>query len=82
MLFLTLSGADVDFLDRELQWRSYTTQAALSTTKRIERVGKKEFLAAVLDPEHKTYIVHVESVSSVVLPSSSPLDVHPSSSIM
>ena len=30
-----------------------------------------------LDPEHETYVVHVGSVSSVTLPSSSPLDVHP-----
>ena len=34
----------------------------------------------MLDPEHETYIVHVGSVSSDVLPSSSPLklDVHTS----
>ena len=42
MPFLTLSGADVDFLDRELRWRTYTTQAALPTTRRVELVGKKE----------------------------------------
>ena len=41
-------------------------------------MGKKEFVAAELDPEHETYIVHVGSVSSVALPSSFPLDVHPS----
>ena len=42
MLFLTLSGADVDFLDRELRWRTYTTEEALPTTRRAELVGKKE----------------------------------------
>ena len=78
-----MSGADVDFLDRELQWRTYTTQAyttqaALPTTRRVELVGKKEFAAAALDPEHETYVVHVGSVSSNASPSSSPLDVHPS----
>ena len=73
MSFLTLSGADVDFLDRELRWRTYTTQAALPTTRRIELVGKKEFAAAALDPKHETYAVHVGSVSSVALPSFSPL---------
>ena len=36
-------------------------------------MGKKEFAAAALDPEHETYIVHVASLSST--PS---LDVHPS----
>ena len=42
MPFLTLSGADVDFLDRELRWRIYTTEEALPTTRHVELVGKKE----------------------------------------
>ena len=78
MLFLTLSGADVDFLDRELRWRTYTTKEALPTTRRVELVGKKEFAAAALDPESETFVVHVASLSSDASPSSSPLDVHPS----
>ena len=78
MPFLTLSGADVDFLDWELRWRTYTTEEALPTTRRVELVGKKEFAAAALDPESETFVVHVASLSSVASPSSSPLDVHPS----
>ena len=57
--------------------RTYTTQAALPTTRRVELVGKKEFAAAALDPGHETYVVYVGSVSSVASPSSSPLDIHP-----
>ena len=41
-------------------------------------MGKKEFVAAVLDPEYKTYIVYLRLVSSNISPSSSPFDVHPS----
>ena len=82
MSFLTLSGADVDFLGRELRWKTYTTKEAPLTTRRIELVGKKKFAAAALDPEHETYVVHVGSVSSDASPSSSAsqleLDVHPS----
>ena len=77
MPFLTLSGADVDFWGWELRRRTYTTKEALPTIKRVELVGKKEFAAAVLDPEHETYVVHVGSISSDASPSSSPLDVHP-----
>ena len=77
MLFLTLSGADVDFLGRELWWKTYINKEAFPTTRCVKLVGKKEFVAATLDPEHETYVVHVGSVSSVVLPSSSPLNVHP-----
>ena len=65
MPFLTLSGVDVDFLDRELRWRTYTTEEALPTTRRVELVGKKEFAAAALDPEHETFVVHVASLNLV-----------------
>ena len=82
MPFLTLSGADVDFSGRELRWKTYTVEEALPTTRRVELVGKKEFAAAALDPEHETYVVHVGSVSSDASPSSSAsqleFDVHPS----
>ena len=43
MPFLILSGVDVDFLDQDLRWRTYTTEEALPTTRRVELVGKKEF---------------------------------------
>ena len=70
MPFLTLSGADVDFLGRELRWRTYTTQKALPTTRRVELVEKKEFAAAALDSEHESFVVHVASLTSST-------DVHP-----
>ena len=75
MPFLTLSGADVDFSGRELRWKTYTAKEALPTTRRVELVGKKEFAAAAIDPEHETYVVYVASLSSTPLAS---LDVHPS----
>ena len=80
MLFLTLSGADVDFLGYELWWKIYTTEEALPSTRRIKLVGKKEFAAAALGPESETFIVHVALLSSDALPSFSPLElnIHPS----
>ena len=50
MLFFILSGAYIDFSSRELWWRIYTTKKALLTIKCIELVGKKEFVAAALNP--------------------------------
>ena len=43
-------------------------------------MGKREFAAVALDPEHKTYVVHVALLSSTPLVTlgSLPLDVHPS----
>ena len=75
--FLTLSGADVDFLGRELWYKIYITKKAFPTTRHVKLVGKKEFAAAVLDPKYKTYIVYIGSVSSNALLSSSSLDIHP-----
>ena len=79
-LFLILSSTNIDFSGRKLPWRTYTTKEALSTSSRIELVGKNEFAAATLIPKHETYIVYIVSVSSVPLPSSSLLKliVHPS----
>ena len=79
MPFLISSGANVNFLGRKLQWRSYPTQETLPNTRRIELVGKKEFTATTLDLEYEIYVVHVGSVSSDASPSFSPLEVdfHP-----
>ena len=42
MLFLTLSGADVDFLNWKPRWRTYTTKEVFSTIKYVELKGKKD----------------------------------------
>ena len=78
--FLTLSDVDVNFSGWILWWRTYTTEEALPTTRRVKLVGKKEFAVVVLDLESETFIVHVASLSSDASPSFSPLklNVHPS----
>ena len=40
-------------------------------------MGKKEFTVAVSNPEHEIYVFHVGSINYHLLPSSSPIDVHP-----
>ena len=75
--FLILNGADIDFLDWELWWRTYTTKMAFPTTRRIERMGKKKFIVVAFDLKRETFIVHITSLSATSL-SSSLLDVHPS----
>ena len=75
MLFLTLSGPDVNFLDQKLWWKIYTTKEAFPTTKHIELVRKKEFVAAALDLEYKTFIVYITSFnSSITSLNSNPLN--------
>ena len=72
MPFLTFSNADVQFVEKELIWRFYTTAEALSTTKRVKLINKKEFAKAALDENSETFVVYITSLSSI------PLDVHPS----
>ena len=63
MLFLTLSNADIQFVEKKLTWRSYITAKALPTTKRVKLINKKEFAKAVLDEKSETFVVHVASLN-------------------
>ena len=72
IFLLTLSSANVDFLDRELRWSTYNTKETFSISKRIELEEKKEFAAIALNPKHKTFIIHIASLSST------PLNIYPS----
>ena len=72
MPFITLSNADIQFVEKKLTWRSYITVETLPTTKRVELIDKKEFAKAALDENSETFVVHVASLNS------NPLDVHPS----
>ena len=65
MPFLTLSNADVQFLEKELTWRSYITAEALPSTKWVELIDKNEFAKAALDKNSETFVVHVASLSLV-----------------
>ena len=65
MLFLTLSNANVQFVEKELTWRSYTTAKALLTTKRVELIDRKEFAKAALDENFETFVIHVASLKLV-----------------
>ena len=65
MPFLTLSNADVQFVEKELTWRSYTTAEALPSTKRVELIEKKEFAKAALDENSETFVIYVASLSLV-----------------
>ena len=65
MLFLTFSNADVQFVEKELTLRFYTTAEALPTTKWVELINKKKFAKAVLDEKSETFVVYVASLNLV-----------------
>ena len=63
MPFLTLSNADVQFVEKELTWRSYTTAEALPTTKWVELINKKKFAKVALDEKSETFVIYVASLN-------------------
>ena len=73
ILFLTLSKADIRFVEWELVWRTYTAAETLPTTRRVEIIDKKEFAAAVLNTDNETFVVHVAALAE---PTTMPI--HPS----
>ena len=73
MPFLTLSKADVRFVERELVWRTYTAAEALPTTRRMEIIEKREFAVTALNTDDETFVVHVATLAE---PTTMPI--HPS----
>ena len=65
MPFLTLSIADVDFPKKELWWKFYTIEEAFPIIKRVELVGKKEFVAAAFNPGYEIFIIYVAFLKSL-----------------
>ena len=70
MHFLTLSNADVQFVEKELIYKFYTTAKALPTINEIEFINKKEFVKTKLDENFETFVIHV--VFNL-----SPVSIHP-----
>ena len=65
--FLTFSNANIQFAEKELTWRTYTTKDTLSITCQIEIINKKEFAKAALDENVKAFIVHVALFTSKMI---------------
>ena len=63
MPFLTLSKANIWFVERKLVWRTYTAAEALSITRRVEIIDKREFAAAALNADNETFVVHVVALA-------------------
>lgn len=63
MLFLTISNANIQFTEKNLIQRFYTTAEALPNTKWLELINKIEFAKAALDGNFKTFVIYIASLS-------------------
>ena len=59
MLFLKLSNADMSCGKKTLIKKTYTTNKALSTTKQVQIINKKDFVITALDANNKMFIVYI-----------------------
>lgn len=67
MLFLIYSNANMQFIEKELEQKSYTTLEILSTTKKIELINKRKFAITALDKNAKTFMVYVTILLAILI---------------
>ena len=63
MSFVTFSNVDIQFAEKKLMWRIYTTAKALSTIQRKEFIKKEKFAKKALDKNIEAFRIHVSSLS-------------------
>ena len=59
MLFLKLSNTNMSFDKKTLMWRTYTINKALSTTKQVQIIDKKDFVIVALNINSETFVIYV-----------------------
>ncbi len=64
MPFLILSNANMQFVEKELEWKSYITARVLYTTKRVDLIDKKEFAITALDKNTEMFMVYIATFSA------------------
>ena len=63
MPFLIFSNADVQFVKKELTWKTYTTAKALPPIQRIELIDKKKYAKVALNKNIEAFIVYISFLS-------------------
>lgn len=67
MFFQTFSNADIFFIEYELIWMFYTFIKALSTTKQVQIIDQKKFVATALNSIKKVFIKHIAYLNTKIL---------------
>ena len=62
MLFLTFSNANVQFAEKKLTWRTYTTKKALPNTCQVKIINRKKFAKAALEENVKAFVMYASSL--------------------
>ena len=66
MFFFIFGSVDIQFAEKELNWRTYTIKKAFPTTRQVEIIDRKEFAKATLHENVEAFVVHVSSLGSKI----------------
>ena len=61
MSFLIFSDANIQFGEKEFEWKSYITAKVLPTTKKVELINKREFAIATLD-KNTEFVIYIATL--------------------
>ena len=64
MLFLILNNVDIQFAEKKLTWRTYTTKKSFPTTCQVEIMNGKKFAKVVFDENVEAFLVYASSLQS------------------
>ena len=73
MFFLSLSKADIRFVEQKLVWRTYIAVGALPTTSRVETIDKKNSTVAALKVDNEIFVIHLVALVELIT-----MPIHPS----
>ena len=62
MPFFILNNVEINFIDLQIHLKLYIVTKVHPTTRGVEWIEKKKFVAIALDLEDKIFIVHVASI--------------------
>ena len=68
MSFLILSNANIQFAEKELTRKFYTTKEALPTIRQVKLINKKEFAKMPLNENVEVFVVHVAPLKMAIYP--------------
>ncbi len=52
----------MQFIEKKLEWRSYTTIEALFTSNKMKFIDEIEFVTTTLDKNTKTFVVYITTL--------------------
>ena len=64
MPFFILNNTNIQFVEKELTYRSYTANEILLNTSWVKFINKKEFAKAQLDERSETFIVYIVALKA------------------